>query len=102
MQFANTDCFLLTHKLNIKNQKEFKRKCLRQNGPMSMALFSLAAICEMIADSSSHNIFPFEFIMYGFLTIPAIIGTISSQFIRGLVLKKKCKLTLTRLYSNVK
>lgn len=59
-----------------------------QIGPMSMALFPLAAICEMIADSSSHNMFPFEFIMYGFLTIPAIIGAITSQVIRNFVLKR--------------
>lgn len=43
-------------------------------GLLSMTLFPVAAICEMIADSSSHNMFPFEFIFYGFYSIPAIIG----------------------------
>lgn len=54
-------------------------------GLMSMALFPLAAICEMIVDLSSHNMFPIEFIFYGFYTIPAIIGAYLAQFIRRLV-----------------
>jgi hypothetical protein len=58
-------------------------------GLMSMILFPLAAICEMIADSSSHNMFPFEFIFYGFYTIPAIIGAYTSQLIKSFVIKKK-------------
>ena len=59
-----------------------------QIGPMSMALFPLAAICEMIADSSSHNMFPIEFIIYGFLSMPAIIGAYAAQVIRNFVIKK--------------
>jgi hypothetical protein len=58
-------------------------------GLMSMILFPLAAICEMIADSSSHNMFPIEFIFYGFYTIPAIIGAYTSQLIKSFVIKKK-------------
>jgi len=58
-------------------------------GLMSMILFPLAAICEMIADSSSHNMFPFEFIFYGFSTIPAIIGAYTSQLIKSFAIKKK-------------
>lgn len=52
-------------------------------GLMSMALFPLAAICEMIADSSSHNLFPIEFILYGFYTIPATIGAYTTQLIKS-------------------
>jgi hypothetical protein len=58
-------------------------------GLMSMVLFPLATICEMIADSSSHNMFPFEFIFYGIYTIPAIIGAAASQVIKRFVIKKK-------------
>ena len=58
-------------------------------GLMSMVLFPLAAICEMIADSSSHNMFPFEFIFYGCYTIPAIIGAYTSQLIKSFAIKKK-------------
>ena len=54
---------------------------------MSMALFPLAAFCEMIADTSSHNMFPFEFIFYGIFTIPTIIGAYFSQLIKSFVLK---------------
>jgi hypothetical protein len=57
-------------------------------GLMSMALFPLATICEMIADSSSHNMLPFEFIFYGFYTIPAIIGAYTSQVIKSFVKAK--------------
>ena len=58
-------------------------------GLMSMVLFPLAAICEMIVDPSSHNLFPFEFIGYAITTIPAIIGAGLSQVIKRFVLKKK-------------
>jgi hypothetical protein len=61
-------------------------------GLMSMALFPLATLCEMIADSSSHNMFPIEFIFYGFYTIPAILGAYSSQVIKNYVVQKKYKL----------
>jgi hypothetical protein len=54
-------------------------------GLMSMVLFPMAAICEMIADSSSHTMFPIEFIFYGIYTIPAIIGAYSSQLIRKFI-----------------
>ena len=57
-------------------------------GLMSMALFPLAAICEMIIDSSSHSMFPFEFIFYAIYTIPAIIGAAVSQVIKRFVIKK--------------
>jgi len=58
-------------------------------GLMSMVLFPLATICEMIADSSSHNMFPFEFIFYGIYTMPAIIGAAASQVIKRFLIKKK-------------
>lgn len=52
-------------------------------GLMSMALLPLTAICEMIVDSSSHILLPIEFILYGFYTIPAIIGAYISQFFKS-------------------
>lgn len=58
-------------------------------GLMSMVLFPLAAICEMIVDSSSHNMFPIEFIFYGIYTIPTIIGAYFSQLIKSFVIKRK-------------
>jgi hypothetical protein len=54
-------------------------------GLMSMVLFPLAAICEMIADRTSHNMFPFEFIFYAFYTIPALAGAFTSQLFTSLI-----------------
>lgn len=39
-----------------------------------MLAFPTASIIEMFYDSTSHNMFPFEFIFYLFLTVPSIIG----------------------------
>ncbi len=58
-------------------------------GLMSMVLFPLAAICEMIVDLSSHSIFPIEFILYGLYSIPVIIGAYLAQSIRWFVMKIK-------------
>jgi len=58
-------------------------------GLMSMVLFPLAAICEMLFDSSSHNMFPIEFIFYAIYTIPAIIGAAASQVIKRFFIRKK-------------
>ena len=54
-----------------------------------MALFPLATFCEMIFDSTSHNMFPFEFIFYAIYTIPAIIGAAASQVMKRFVIKKE-------------
>ncbi|RXP56175.1 hypothetical protein EC396_07840 [Lutibacter sp. HS1-25] len=58
-------------------------------GLMSMVLFPLASICEMFVDLSSHNMFPIEFIVYGILTIPSIIGAYISQVIKSFFIKNK-------------
>jgi len=58
-------------------------------GLMTMALFPLLAVSEIIVDSSSHNMLPFEIIFYGILTIPAIFGAYSSQGIQVIFLKLK-------------
>ena len=48
-------------------------------GLATMALFPILAIIEMIVDSSSHNMLPFEFIFYALYTVPAIIGAYLAQ-----------------------
>ena len=48
-------------------------------GFLTMALFPIMAIFEMIADSSSHNMLPFEFIFYALYSVPAIIGAYLAQ-----------------------
>jgi hypothetical protein len=54
-----------------------------------MFIFPLAAIYEMIIDSSSHNLFPLELILYTFLTIPSIIGAFTTHCIILILLKIK-------------
>lgn len=48
-------------------------------GLTTMALFPIMAIFEIIADSSSHNMFPIEFILYALYSVPAIIGAYLAQ-----------------------
>tara|TARA_B110000003_G_scaffold133726_1_gene135739 strand:+ start:464 stop:850 length:387 start_codon:yes stop_codon:yes gene_type:complete len=43
-------------------------------GLSTMALFPIMSILEMIVDTSSHNLFPLEFIFYAVLAIPSIVG----------------------------
>ena len=48
-------------------------------GLATMALFPILAIFEMIVDTSSHNLFPIEFIIYALYSVPAIIGAYFAQ-----------------------
>jgi hypothetical protein len=44
--------------------------------------------CEqlnLIVNTSSHNLFPFEFIFYAVLTIPSIIGAYIAKGLKNLV-----------------
>lgn len=54
-------------------------------GLATMALFPIMAIIEMIADSSSHNMLPFEFIGYALYSVPAIIGAYLAQGIKKIM-----------------
>lgn len=51
-------------------------------GLATMSLFPIVAFVEMLGDSYSHNLWPFEFVIYGFLTIPGILGAYTGAFIR--------------------
>ena len=51
-------------------------------GLTMMTLFPIIAISEMIIDSSSHNLFPFECILYVLYSVPAIIGAYIAQGIQ--------------------
>lgn len=48
----------------------------------TMTLFPILAIVEMIVDPYSHNLWPIEFICYGIMSIPAILGAFAGAFIR--------------------
>jgi len=60
-------------------------------GASTMSLFPILAFLEMAKDPYSHNLWPIEFILYGFATIPGIIGAYIGATIRrklvGLFLK---------------
>lgn len=43
-------------------------------GLSSMILFPIAAILEIIVDAKSHNLIPFELLLYGVIDIPALLG----------------------------
>ena len=43
-------------------------------GVSAIALLPILAVVEMIRDPSTHNLFPIEFLIYGFLTLPGILG----------------------------
>jgi hypothetical protein len=54
-------------------------------GLTTMALFPIMALFEMIVDSSSHNMFPFEFILYAAYSVPAMIGAYLAQGINKIL-----------------
>ncbi len=51
-------------------------------GLATMFLFPIFAVIEMVADPYSHNLWPIEFTLYGFMTIPGIVGAYIGAFIR--------------------
>jgi hypothetical protein len=51
-------------------------------GLASMALFPVMAILGAVRDPTSHNLLGLEFVIYGFLTLPAILGGALGKLIR--------------------
>lgn len=51
----------------------------------TMFLFPVLAFAEMIADPYSHNLWPFEFIIYGLMTIPGIGGAYTGIWVRKML-----------------
>ena len=51
-------------------------------GLASMALFPVMAIVGAVRDPTSHNLLGIEFVMYAFLTLPAILGGALGKMIR--------------------
>jgi hypothetical protein len=49
----------------------------------SVALLPCAAIAEMVKDGTSHNLIPFEIIMYGFMAIPVLAMAAVGRFARN-------------------
>lgn len=56
-------------------------------GICSMAAFPLLAIIEMLVDSSSHNLFPLEFLYYGVISLIAVVGAYIGRSLHALIHK---------------
>ena len=54
-------------------------------GLASMSLFPVMAIVGAVRDPTSHNLLGMEFVIYGFLTLPAIFGGALGKVIRALL-----------------
>jgi hypothetical protein len=51
-------------------------------GIATVSAFFIFSFAEMIMDPYSHNLWPFEFIIYGFMAIPGVLGSYLGAFIR--------------------
>jgi uncharacterized membrane protein len=58
-------------------------------GLASMALFPVMAIVGAVRDPTSHNLLVIEFVMYGFLTLPAILGGALGKMVRALLARRR-------------
>ncbi|MBI4656887.1 MAG: hypothetical protein HY746_09115 [Elusimicrobia bacterium] len=58
------------------------------NGLLTMSLFPVIAIADMIFYPTSHNLWPLEFVVYLLLTIPGIIGAYTGRFLGGKIFKE--------------
>jgi hypothetical protein len=43
-------------------------------GLCTVAALPLVALAEMVSDPTSHNLWPFEFVIYGFMAAPGFVG----------------------------
>ncbi len=43
-------------------------------GPLTMSVFPVVAVIDMMVWPTSHNLWPFEFIIYGLFCIPGLVG----------------------------
>lgn len=52
-------------------------------GMCTMAAFPLLAFAEMVADSKSHNLWPFEFLIYAVISLVAVAGAYVGKYMRS-------------------
>lgn len=52
-------------------------------GLSTMLAFPIIVLVEMLRDSTSHNLFPFELISYAVLTIPGLTAAAITDWLRG-------------------
>ncbi len=51
-------------------------------GSITLAFFPITIIMEMIIQPTSHNLWPFEFLFYWILNLPALFGSFTGSYIR--------------------
>ena len=56
-------------------------------GLAAVALFPMCMIAELLADPTSHSLFPFELAMYGMFSIPAILAAGLGRILRRVVIR---------------
>lgn len=63
--------------------------------PLFIALASIATlpIAELVADPTSHNLFPFEWVMYLFMAVPVLLTALAGRTIRAHFLLRRRDLT---------
>lgn len=56
-------------------------------GIATIGLLPLLAIAEMVVSPTSHNLWPLEFMMYGFISLSAVVGACIGRFVHKKVRK---------------
>ena len=51
-------------------------------GLATMALLPLLAIAEMVVSPTSHNLWPLEFMMYGVVSLSAVLGAYAGRYVQ--------------------
>ena len=57
-------------------------------GLATLALLPLLAIAEMVASPTSHNLWPIEFVIYGFISLSAVLGTYIGRYVQKRIRKR--------------
>jgi len=51
-------------------------------GIATMGLFPLLAIAEIVVSPTSHNLWPLEFMIYGFVSLSAVLGVYFGRYVQ--------------------
>ncbi len=58
----------------------YSKKCIALSFA-TMLFFPIYVVVEILADPTSHGLWPFEIVMYAVLTIPALLGAAFSSYL---------------------
>jgi integral membrane sensor domain MASE1 len=51
-------------------------------GLATLALLPLLAVAEMVVSPTSHNLWPLEFAIYGFVSLSAVLGAYIGRYVQ--------------------